>query len=85
MLHKGCLPILNAGNHKISPREMEFYQKEFEHLFSFFIAIVTMHFSVYPYNIHQFSTLLPLKIGGKHTVHLERKNNNNNSIKYNLK
>ena len=37
-----------------------------------------------PYNIHQFSTLLSFKIEGKHSTHLERKNNEG-SIKYNLK
>lgn len=72
------------GTTKFHPEKWNF-TKKFEHLFSFSIAIVTMHFSVYPYNIHQFSTLLSLKIGGKSTVHLERKNNNKDSIKYNLK
>lgn len=84
MLHEDYLLTLNAGNHNISHREMEFYQKELGHLFSFFIAIVTMHFSVCPYNIHQFPTLLSFKIEGKHSAHLERKNNEGN-IKYNLK
>lgn len=38
----------------------------------FFIAIVTMHFSVCSYNIHQSSTLRSLKIG-RNTIHLKRK------------
>ena len=44
-----------------------------------------MYFPVCPHNIHQFSTFLFLKIGRKHTVHLERKENNDDKIKYNLK
>lgn len=85
ILHKEYLLKLNAKNCKILPREMEFYQKDIWTFVLFFIAIVTTYFLACPYNIHQFSSLLFLKIGRKHTVHLERKENNKYSIKYHLK
>lgn len=85
MSHEEYLLTLDAKDCKILPREMEFYQKNILTFVLFFIAIVTMHFPVCPYNIHQFSSLRSLKIGRKHTVHLERKENNKYSIKYDLK